>query len=155
MSSRLSRTKKTLVGTSVALASFGIGGATFALVNGGGAQAAGTTPTTANTSHPNLTEAQKVRMFLRHHTVHSTLTVQTKSGFETVNLIRGTVTAYGGGSITVQAVDNSSVTATIGSQTKFHNTTEQTLGTGQKVAMVAVGSDARLIIAPASPSTAS
>jgi hypothetical protein len=154
MPSRLSRTKKTLIGTSVALGSFGIGGAAFAVVNGGGATAAGTAPATASTAKPGATQGQKVRMFLRRHTVHSTLTVQTKNGFETVNLIRGTVTAWGGGSITVQAADNSSVTASITPQTKFHNTTEQTLGKGQKVGLVAVGGNARLIAAPASSSTA-
>jgi hypothetical protein len=153
MSSRLSRTKKVIAGASVVLGSFGIGGATFALLNGGSAQAAGTTPTTAS-AHAGSTQGQTIRKFLRRHTVHSTLTVRTKNGFETVNIIRGTVTAYGSGSITVQAADNSTVTATITAQTKFHNTSEQSLGTGQKVGMVAVGSDASLIVAPKSPTTA-
>ena len=155
MPSRLSRTKKTLIGTSVALGSFGIGGATFALVNGGGATAAGTAPAATSATNPGATQGQKVRTFLRRHTVHSTLSVQTKNGFETVNLIRGTVTAWGGGSITVKAADNSTVTASVTPQTKFHNTSEQALATGQKVGLVAVGGNARLIAAPASPSTAS
>ena len=147
MPSRLSRTKTTLIGASVALGSFGIGGATFALVNGGSAQAATTTPS-ATTSNGTQTPAQKIRRFLLRHTVHATLTEQTKSGFQTINLIRGTVTAYGNGQITVQAADNTTLSATITAQTKFHNTTEQTLATGQKVGLVAVGNDARAILAP-------
>jgi hypothetical protein len=154
MATKLSRTKKTLIGASVALGSFGIGGATFALVNGGSAQAAGTASGTP-TSGQGATQAQQVRRFLLRHTVHATLTEKTKSGFQTVNLIRGTVTAYGSGSITVQAADNSSVTATITDQTKFHNTTEESLGTGQKVGLIAVGNDARAILAPKSASTGS
>lgn len=154
MTSKLTRTKKTLIGASVALGSFGIGGATFALVNGGSAQAAGTTSGTPSAA-PNASKAQQVRKFLLRHTVQATLTERTKSGFQTVNLIRGTVTAYGGGSITVQAADNNSVTATITDQTKYHNTSASSLGTGQKVALIAVGSDARAILAPkaATPSS--
>jgi hypothetical protein len=151
MSSKLGRTKKTLIGASVALGSFGIGGAAFAVVNGGTAQAAGAS-STAGTTNPHATALQ-IRKFLLRHTVHATLTERTKSGFETVNLIRGTVSTYAGGSITVTAADNSSVTATITAQTKFRNTSAGTLGTNQKVAMVAIGSDARLIVAPKSSSS--
>ena len=141
-----SKVKKTAIGAGVVLGSFGIGGAGFALVNGGTASAA-TNPTTAPAS-PNGTKGQDIRKFLRHHTVDSTVTVKTKNGYETINLVRGTVGAISSTSITVNAANGASLTATINSMTKFHNTTDAQLATGDKVGVLAYDGVARWVNAP-------
>lgn len=141
-----SRAKKTAIGASVVLGSFGIGGAGFALLDGGTASATGTPA--APTTHPGATKAKKVGQFLRRHTVESTITVKTKNGYETYNLIRGTVGAISPTSITVTSPDGTSLTATINSSTKFHNTTDAQLGTGDKVGVLAEARVARWVNAP-------
>src|SRR5580700_2302619 len=93
-----SRAKKTAIGASVVLGSLGIGGAGFALLDGGNASATGPP---AATTPPTTTKGHKLGQFLRRHTVESTITVKTKNGYETYNLIRGTVGAISPTSITV------------------------------------------------------
>jgi molybdopterin-binding protein len=145
-----SRTKKTAIGASVVLGSLGIGGAGFALLDGGNASATGTPA--ATTTAPNATKGHKVGRFLRRHTVESTITVKTKNGYETYNLIRGTVVAMSPTSsptsITVNSPDGTSLTATINSSTKFHNTTDAQLAKGDKVAVLAEAGVARWVNAP-------
>jgi hypothetical protein len=141
-----SRTKKTAIGASVVLGSLGIGGAGFALLDGGNASATGTPA--ATTTAPNATKGHKVGQFLRRHTVESTITVKTKNGYETYNLIRGTVGATSPTSITVNSPDGTSLTATINSSTKFHNTTDAQLAKGDKVAVLAEAGVARWVNAP-------
>jgi len=140
-----SKAKKTAIGASVVLGSFGIGGAGFALLSGGTASAA-TAPSPA-TASPN-TKAQAVRKFLRRHTVDATVTVKTKNGYETLNLARGTVGAISSDSITVDSPDGTSLTAKINAQTKFHNTTEQQLATGDKVGVLAYEGVAKWVNTP-------
>jgi maltose-binding protein MalE len=141
-----SRAKKTAIGASVVLGSLGIGGASFALLDGGNASATGTPAATS--TQPNATKGQKVGQFLRRHTVESTITVKTKNGYETYNLIRGTVGAISPTSITVNSPEGTSLTATINSSTKFHNTTDAQLATGDKVGVLAEAGVARWVNAP-------
>ena len=145
-----SKSKKTAIGASVVLGSFGIGGAGFALLSGGTASATAA-PSTA-TASPN-TKGQAVRKFLRRHTVDATVTVKTKNGYETLSLARGTVGAISistgsTGSITVNSPDGTSLTARINAQTKFHNTTEQQLATGDKVGVLAYEGVAKWVNTP-------
>lgn len=126
------KAKKTAIGASVVLGSFGIGGAGFALLDGGSVSAA-TTPSTATPA----AKVQALRKFVRRHTVDATITVKTKNGYETYNLARGTVASISSSSITVDSPDGTTLTATIGAQTKFHNTTDAQLATGDKVGLLA------------------
>lgn len=132
MHTKLSRTKKVVVGTGVVLSSMGIGAAGFALSSGGSAGAA-STPSASTTQ--NRTRAPMFVRFLRSHAVDATVTLKTKSGFETLSLARGTVTAYANGQITVTPPAGSAVQGTVTSTTKFHNTSAQTLATGDRVAI--------------------
>jgi hypothetical protein len=141
-----SKTKKVAVGATVVLGSFGIGGAGLALLNVGTASAAAA-PSTA-TAHPNATKAQAFRKFLRTHAVDSTVTVKTKNGYETITLVRGTVGAISSTSITVNSLDGKPVTSKIDSTTKFHNTTEQQLASGDKVGVLAYDGVARWVNTP-------
>lgn len=148
----MKRTKRAVVGAGLALGTLGIGGAA-AIVGTSTASAATTTPST--TAPANGARAQKLRKFLRRHTVHSTITVKTKSGYETVDLARGTITAISSGSITVKSPDGVSLTATINDKTKFHNTTEQQLADGDKVGVLALDGVARRVNAPPTTSSGS
>lgn len=150
MSKPLSRTKKAAVGASVVLASLGLGGAGAALVAGGSASAA-TSGSTPAGSQP--AKGQNLRRYIRRHTVEATITVKTKNGYETLDLARGTVESISPTSITVNSPDGSSLTATINAQTKFHNTTEQQLQTGDKVGVLAAQGVAKVINAPKSASS--
>jgi hypothetical protein len=147
----MKRTKRAVVGAGLALGTLGIGGGA-ALVGSSTATAATTTPATAG-AQANATRAQKVHKFLRRHTVHSTITVKTKSGYETIDLARGSITAISSGSITVQSADGTSLTATINDKTKFHNTTEQQLADGDKVGVLAYDGVARWVNAPKTSSS--
>jgi hypothetical protein len=158
MTKSLSRTKKAAIGASVVLASLGLGGATAAFVGAGSASAATGTSTPA--SQP--TKGHNVRKYLRRHTVDATITVKTKNGYETLDLARGTVGSISPTSITVDSPDGTTLTATINAQTKFHNTTDQTLQLGDKVGVLAYEGVAKRINAPktagsstTAPSTAS
>ncbi len=137
------KAKKVAIGASVVLGSFGIGGAGFALLNGGTASAATTTPTTSTT-----TKGQELRKFLRRHTVDAKISVRTKNGYETLDLARGTVGAISPTSITVDSPDGTSLTATINAQTKFHNTTDGQLAQGDKVGVLAYEGVAKWVNAP-------
>jgi hypothetical protein len=146
MRNGLSRTNKVALGASVVLGSLGIGGTGLALLSGGSASAA-STPTSAP-AQPSTAEGKKLLQFVRRHTVHATVTVKTKNGYETIDIARGTVGAISSGSITVDSPDGTSLTATINAQTKFHNTTEQQLASGAKVGVISYDGDARVVNAP-------
>jgi hypothetical protein len=141
-----------VISTSVVLGSLGIGGGGVALLSGGDASAASTTQTSAPATS-GATKAQKIRQFLRRHTVHSTVTVQTKDGYETIDIARGTIGAISSGSITVASSDGTSLTATIDAQTKFHNATQGQLSIGEKVGVIAYGGVARVVNVLKSSST--
>ncbi len=145
MHTRLSKTKKAVVGASVVLGSMGIGGASFALVNGGGAGAATSSPQTSTTHNP--PKGRMIGRFLLRHTVDATLILHTKNGYQTLSAARGTVTVNGS-QITVTPPEGSPLTATITSTTKFHNTSQQQLTTGDKVAVVALGGNALVVAGP-------
>ncbi|MGH9046981.1 MAG: hypothetical protein ACRDVW_06670 [Acidimicrobiales bacterium] len=154
MTTRITRVKKAAIGLSVALGSVGIAGAGFAVTNGASASAA--TKQSASASH-NPTKAQQVRRLLLRHTVDATITVKTKSGYETLDLARGTVGSISSTSITVDSPNGSTLTASITQDTKFHNTTEGALANGSKVGVLSYEGVARQINAPktaANPSNA-
>jgi len=133
------RTKQVAVGAGVLLASLGIGGTAFAATTG---SSTGQTPSTATkTAHP------KLRALLRHSVV-DTRVVKTKTGYVTIESIKGTVSAVDPTSITVAAGNGTQVTATIGANTHFVRVTQASLATGDKVGLVEVGSAARLIVGP-------
>jgi hypothetical protein len=132
------RTKQVAVGAGVLLASLGIGGTAFAATGSTTAQ----TPSTATKgTHP------KLRALLRHSVV-DTRVVKTKTGYVTIESIKGTVNAVDSTSITVAAGNGTQVTATIGANTRFVRVTQASLATGDKVGLVEVGSAARLIVGP-------
>ena len=141
---RSSRIKRMVIGASVVLGSLGIGGAGIALVGAGPAGAA-TTPSTPASA---TTKAKELRTYLRRHTVDATVTIKTKNGYETLSLARGTVGAISSTSITVDSPNGTTLTATINTQTKFHNTTEQQLAQGDKVGVLAYEGVARIVNTP-------
>jgi hypothetical protein len=151
MHTKVSRFKKIAIGGAAVLGSVGLGGAGFAVLSGGGASAATSTSSSASSSA--TTKAQKVHRFLRRHTVDATITVKTKDGYETLDLARGTVGSISPTSITVNSPDGTSLTASITSATKFHNTSESQLGQGDKVGVLAYEGVARWVNAPKSSST--
>lgn len=144
MQTKLNRTKKALVGAGVVLSSMGIGAAGFALSSGGSASAS-STPSTSTTQ--SRTQNPFVRL-LRTHAVDATVIIKTKSGFETLSFARGTVTSYANGQITVTPPSGPPVQGTITSNTKFHNTTAQTLATGDKVAIGVRGGNVAVVTGP-------
>ncbi len=152
MHTKVSRFKKIAVSGAAVLGSVGLGGAGFAVLSGGGASAATSASSPASTS-PATTKAQKVHRFLRRHTVDATITVKTKDGYETLDLARGTVGSISPTSITVNSPNGTSLTASITSVTKFHNTSESQLGQGDKVGVLAYEGVARWVNAPKSSST--
>jgi hypothetical protein len=136
------RTKKVAVGAGVLLASLGIGGTAFAATGSTTGSTSGQTPsTTTKAHHP------KLRALLRHSVV-DTRVVKTKTGYVTIESIKGTVNAVDPTSITVVAANGTQVTATIGANTRFVRVTQAALATGDKVGLVEVGSAARLIVGP-------
>ena len=132
------RTKQVAVGAGVLLASLGIGGTAFAATS----STAGQTPSTATKAHH-----PKLRALLRHSVV-DTRVIKTKNGYTTIESVKGTVSAVDPTSITVAAGNGTDVTATIGSKTRFVRLTQSSIGTGDKVGLVEVGSTARLIVGP-------
>ena len=144
------KAKRVAIGASVVLGSLGIGGAGFALLSGGTA-AATTTPSASS----NTAKGQDLRKFVRRHTVDATITVKTKNGYETFDVARGTVGSIAGTSITVDSPNGTTLTAAINTQTKFHNTTEAQLATGDKVGVLAYDGVAKLVNAPKTTSSSS
>jgi Domain of unknown function (DUF5666) len=154
MHTKVNRFKRTAIGAAVVLGSVGLGGAGFAVLSGGGASAATSTSSPASTPTA-TTKDQKLQRFLRRHTVSATFTIKTKSGYETLDLVRGTVSSISPTSITVNSPNGTTVTASIDSSTKFHNTSDAVLGDGDKVGVLAYDGVARSVNAPKSASTSS
>jgi len=154
MSSTMSKARKAAIGTGLVLGSLGVGGGTAALLSGASASAATSPPSTA-TPKAGAATGQKIRRYLRRHTVDATITVKTKNGYETLNLARGTVGAISSTSITVNSPDGTSLTASINAQTKFHNTSVGQLSTGDKVGVLASAGVAKVINAPKLPTSSS
>jgi len=148
----LSRTKRTAIGAGAVLGSLGLGGAGFALVSGGNAGAASST---ASSPAPGSTTAKGHTHMLLRRAVNATVTIKTKDGYETLELARGTVTSISSSSITVQSPNGTSMTATINSSTRFHNTTEQQLANGDKVGVLSYEGVARWVNAPKSSTSGS
>jgi hypothetical protein len=137
------RTAKVAVGAGVLLTSLGIGGTAYAATGSSSTQ----TPSTATKAHH-----PKLRALLRHSVV-DTRVVKTKSGYVTIESVKGTVDTIDQTSITVTAGNGTELTATIGSNTRFVRLTQSSIATGDKVGVVEVGSAARLIVGPKASST--
>jgi hypothetical protein len=152
MHTRVNKFKRTAIGAAVVLGSVGLGGAGFAVLSGGSASAATSTSTPASTPAA-TTKSQKLHRFLRRHTVDATFTIKTKSGYETLDLARGTISSISPTSITVNSPNGTTLTAAIDSSTKFHNTSEAQLGDGDKVGVLAYDGVARSVNAPKTAST--
>ncbi|WP_375501836.1 hypothetical protein [uncultured Jatrophihabitans sp.] len=103
--------RKILVGGVTAAAI--LGASTAALATTGSASTGGT-PSTNSAKSPNSTKQHSP---LRR-AVHAEITVKTKKGYVTRDLIRGTVTAVSATSITVLAADKTSETYAVGKATK-------------------------------------
>lgn len=156
MHTKMSRIRRIALGGAVVLGSAGIGGASFAALSGGGASATTSTNTPATgtpaTGTPSA-KGQKVHQFIRRHTVDATFTIKTKNGYETLDLARGTVGSISPTSITVDSPNGSTLTASITSATKFHNTSVNQLANGDKVGVLASNGVARSISAPKAPAS--
>ncbi len=145
MDTKMRRIKRIVIGSAVVLGSVGIGGAGFAAIEGGAAGA--TTASTPAASHPSA-KAHTLRRFIRRHTIDATFTLKTKNGYETLDLARGTVGSISPTSITVDSPNGTTLSASITSATKFHNTSEAQLAMGDKVGVISYNGVARMISAP-------
>jgi len=143
------KAKKVAVGAGVLLASLGVSGTVYAAT---GSSTSPSPSTSQSPSNAAKTQHPKLRALLRH-TVLDTRVVQTKSGFVTIESVKGTVSAIDATSITVTAGNGTEVTATIGSTTRFVRLTQGSIATGDKVGLVEVGSTARVIAGPKTSST--
>lgn len=97
---------------------------------------------------------RRARALLRR-TVHADLVVRTKSGFETVDVDRGKVTAVSASSITIARPDGVSVSAGITSTTKFRGLTQAQVAAGDPAAVVQTSGNALDVFSKAPGSTSS
>lgn len=67
---------------------------------------------------------RRLRMMLRH-VLHGEATVQTKDGVKTVDVQRGTVTAVGGGTVTVKSTDGFTETWKLGDPLRVRHNGQQ------------------------------
>ena len=101
-----------------------VGGATAAVILGAGTAALATTGTTSGTPSPSTSSTSthaktgKGKHSPLRRAAHAEITVKTKKGYVTRDLIRGTVTAVSATSITVQAGDKVTETFVVGKDTK-------------------------------------
>jgi hypothetical protein len=106
-----------------------VGGVTAAAILGAGTAALATTgsDTTSGTPTPSGTSSSTHAKSGKHgkgkhsplqRAAHAKITVKTKKGYVTRDLINGTVTAVSASSITVQAGDKTSETFVVGKDTK-------------------------------------
>jgi hypothetical protein len=98
-----------------ALAAMGFSPADLA-AEPGQAPAADPTPS-ASASADGKRHARAARVFLRKHVLHGEATVETKDGVKTVDVQRGTITAFDGKTLTVKSKDGFTLTWTVDGQT--------------------------------------
>ena len=111
--------RKILVGGATAAVVLGAG--TAALATTGSATTAGTPAASSSSSsstHAPAAAGHKHKRSALRRAAHATITVKTKKGYVTRDLINGTVTAVSATSITVQAGDRTSETFVVGKDTK-------------------------------------
>lgn len=99
-----------------------LGAGTAALATTGASATSGTpTPSSTSSTHATTGKAAKAGKHKRSplgRAVHAKITVKTKKGYVTRDLIRGTVTAVSSTSITVRAGDRTTETYVVGKDTK-------------------------------------
>lgn len=144
------------------LASIAVGVLVGGLAAGGVAAAtttsttsAGTKPAATSTDASSVVRAARLpdrralsaefRRLLRH-TVHAELIVDTKSGFKTVDIDRGTLTASPTTSISIVRPDGPTVTAAVTSSTRFRGIAEAKLASGDREIVVQSGGNALVVI---------
>jgi len=117
---------------------------------------ASTSAGSAGTAVSKADARQEIR-WLARHTVHAELIVHTSSGYKTVDVDRGKLTAGNTKVLTIQRPDGPSVSADITSSTKFRGLPESKLRKGDTVVIVQTGGNAIVVWsrppAPASSTT--
>lgn len=78
---------------------------------------------------------------------HASLQVKIKGTWQTVTLDRGTIKSISSTSITILRPDGVTVTAPLSSSTKFLRAPESSLGNGDHLVVVQVGSSTRWVVA--------
>jgi hypothetical protein len=106
-----------------------IGGVTAAAVLGAGGTALALTGSDTTGGHPATKAAaaaghHKGRARLLKRLSHAQIVTSGRNGFVTHDLIKGTVTAVSATSVTVQAADKTSLTFSVGSDTKVRMRTK-------------------------------
>ena len=94
-----------------------------------------------------------IRKYLRKNTLHGEVAVQTANGVKTIVVQRGSVTAVGAGSVTVQSTDGFSLTWTFGDKLTVVQAKQKVatsaLKTGEQIGVAGVkngsATEARLI----------
>jgi hypothetical protein len=135
----------------------GGGGLAYAEVAAGSPAAAPTATVTASspsTSTPPSKAKADHRPGLLRRAVHIEAVVRTKSGYETVDVDRGTVASISPTSITITRPDGPQVSANITPTTKFRGVQQSQIQDGQTVRVVQTGGNA-LQIAERPPSGSS
>ena len=91
-----------------------------------------------------------LRRFLRKNTLHAEITVQRKTGVETIVVQRGQVTAVDGMSLSVKSADGFTRTWTRDERTRIvqdrHRAEPAAIKTGGQVGVAGTGTTARLIV---------
>lgn len=135
--------RKILVGGVTAAAILGAG--TAALATTGSDTVSGTPAATSSSSPAPATHAKAKNGKGKHsplrHAAHAKITVKTKKGYVTRDLINGTVTAVSSTSITVQSGDKTTETFVVGKTTKVvaRAATKGAKPTASTIAKVAKG----------------
>jgi hypothetical protein len=106
-------------------------GATTALVLGVAVVPAGAASSTSGSS-PNASAVHATRRSIAVRTEHAELIVRTKTGFKTIDLDRGKVTAVSSSSISVTRPDGVVVAATINSTTRFRGLPQSQVVVGDR-----------------------
>ena len=98
--------------------------------------------------HPIL-RADLIR--LARQTVHAQLIVDTKKGFETIDIDRGKLVSDSSGTIKIMRADGPSVSATVTSSTRFYGIKPPKLVPGDRVLLVSGGGGNAVIVASRGP----
>ena len=102
--------------------------------------------------HPVL-RADLIR--LARHTVHAQLIVDTKKGFETIDIDKGKLVSDSSGTITIMRLDGPSVSATVTSSTRFFGIQPAKLVAGDRVLLVSGSGGHALDVASRGPAKTS
>lgn len=106
--------------------------------------AAVTAATTGSASAGLHRYRHELRQLLRR-TVHAQLVVRTKTGWETLDIDRGSLQSVSMTSITIKRPDGPTVTASVSSSTRFRGLPESGLARGDRVILVQTGGTAVVV----------